>query len=929
MRGPGLAAGLLLVTCGAFGQIPHWNIRMSPALYDTLYQRDPFSDVYLPTQSLSYKDSLRTDAQIRFKGHSTRHFPKKPFRIRFASDFEKIRQINLNPMYTDRSYLREILCWQLFADMGALAPRAGHAQLTINDIYKGLYLEVDKIDKYFLKNRGRTSTSPMYSASDLYAAADLTPQPDSLLKLYYDKEIGDANNYDDLKTLITALNAADSAGFPATLDNLFDTRSVKQWFAGNILFMEGDSYAKNYYLLYDTTSSPKKWTVIPWDYDISLGRNGDFNLPYPALLLNDGFAYTFEPLSGPSSVLRDRWKSSPVLMERLRLYVDTLLSTVWTEQRLHRRIDSLAALVAPYVARDPDRWGTYPEFLEHVEALKYYVTARRNYLLATFVHSPAGMYDIVMLHPTTPNIPYHAVAYDGRQIATFWFSQLSGLDSLLVRVYPDSAPPGLSLPSDRGYVRRWVEITPYPPGASFTATIQWSYSDYSVDTREVSSTVQDEHLLRGYAFDGTSYVPVRSTVNAHANTTVFEGITGDLCGSGGKHLALLTSETYTRTWTRLPLTGSWQRLYGIVRDDSRKIVAVGDQGVCLTSTDGGVSWGESFVGQQTPLYALADGNDFLACGEAGTLYRSPDGSAWERIQLSLRKNLLSISRAPGGYSWIGGEGVMLRSTDNGVSWLPLAVDTTVSYHALLALSQSRILAAGSGGKIFSSTNGGTSWVTSSTAGGGALRGLSSYAGRDCWAVGDSGKILFSPDSGTTWSQCPFPTTVRLRAVRPLDLSRIYVAGDGGAIYYSADKGSAWFRQYTADTHDLYDLLLVDSTTAFAAGSGGTILSTKSEGTLTGIPRAQAGVVTEFALEQNYPNPFNPVTTIRFSIVDPQFTILKVFDLLGREVAELANGRYPAGRYEFPFDARGLASGVYFYRLTAGANVSTRKMILVR
>ena len=84
-----------------------------------------------------------------------------------------------------------------------------------------------------------------------------------------------------------------------------------------------------------------------------------------------------------------------------------------------------------------------------------------------------------------------------------------------------------------------------------------------------------------------------------------------------------------------------------------------------------------------------------------------------------------------------------------------------------------------------------------------------------------------------------------------------------------------------------------------------------------------------ALEQNFPNPFNPKT-----VVSGQWTVdsqvrLSVYDVLGREVAVLANGRYPAGRYSFSFDGRNLASGVYFYRLTAGSYSAVRKMLFVR
>ena len=84
-----------------------------------------------------------------------------------------------------------------------------------------------------------------------------------------------------------------------------------------------------------------------------------------------------------------------------------------------------------------------------------------------------------------------------------------------------------------------------------------------------------------------------------------------------------------------------------------------------------------------------------------------------------------------------------------------------------------------------------------------------------------------------------------------------------------------------------------------------------------------------ALLQNYPNPFNPTTNIQFSIVNTQFTILKVYDVLGREVALLVNERKAPGSYTVPFDASGLASGVYFYRLSAAQYVECRKMVLLK
>jgi len=86
---------------------------------------------------------------------------------------------------------------------------------------------------------------------------------------------------------------------------------------------------------------------------------------------------------------------------------------------------------------------------------------------------------------------------------------------------------------------------------------------------------------------------------------------------------------------------------------------------------------------------------------------------------------------------------------------------------------------------------------------------------------------------------------------------------------------------------------------------------------------------EFKLEQNYPNPFNPSTVIRFAISEKSNVVLKVYDILGSEVATLVNKDMDIGRYEVEFRADNYSSGIYIYRLSAGNFISTKKMILLR
>lgn len=96
---------------------------------------------------------------------------------------------------------------------------------------------------------------------------------------------------------------------------------------------------------------------------------------------------------------------------------------------------------------------------------------------------------------------------------------------------------------------------------------------------------------------------------------------------------------------------------------------------------------------------------------------------------------------------------------------------------------------------------------------------------------------------------------------------------------------------------------------------------------------EEGIVSEalqdFLLYQNYPNPFNPTTTIELTIPHAEFVTLKIYNILGEEVATLVSEKLPVGRYKYEWDARGLASGVYFYRLHSNKYIQSHKMLLLQ
>jgi len=91
----------------------------------------------------------------------------------------------------------------------------------------------------------------------------------------------------------------------------------------------------------------------------------------------------------------------------------------------------------------------------------------------------------------------------------------------------------------------------------------------------------------------------------------------------------------------------------------------------------------------------------------------------------------------------------------------------------------------------------------------------------------------------------------------------------------------------------------------------------------------SSVVHEFALSQNFPNPFNPSTKINFTLPKAEYTYLRIYDILGRDVKTLVNEQLNAGEYQIDFDAKDMASGMYYYRLQAGDNITVKKMVLVK
>ena len=365
--------------------------------------------------------------------------------------------------------------------------------------------------------------------------------------------------------------------------------------------------------------------------------------------------------------------------------------------------------------------------------------------------------------------------------------------------------------------------------------------------------------------------------------------------------------------------------------EGRNLFAGG--GDLFLSVDDGASWTKTHGYTQDIKSLVVVGSDYFA-GHPWGVSRSTDGGInWFQAGPWDGGGAVSLAVIADGtgkshlFAGTDSNGVFL-STDRGLNWTPVNSGLTDNMVHCLAAMDTILFAATRSG-VFRSTDRGTDWtpvnwgLTDTDVRCFAPSGMNLYAG-----TADSG-VFLTTDGGNAWGAVNNGLTsldVLCLAARG---TRVMAGTSANGVFFSENSGASWAR---ADTGlrplPILALELGDST-AFAAPRGYGVWRRPLQEMLTAVNGPSGAQPAFFNLGQNYPNPFNPTTVIRYQLPVTSEVKLVVFDILGREVALLVNERKALGSYDVKFDASGLSSGVYLYRLTAGSFVQTCKMVVLR
>jgi photosystem II stability/assembly factor-like uncharacterized protein len=422
-------------------------------------------------------------------------------------------------------------------------------------------------------------------------------------------------------------------------------------------------------------------------------------------------------------------------------------------------------------------------------------------------------------------------------------------------------------------------------------------------------------------------------------------------GSGGG--VFLSTDNGT-SWkaANTGLTRTWSSAFAIDACDSSSAVICVAPPQTFQTSDGGSTWREMAVGAPAEGLvhsSMVDHTHIWVCTDHGRIYRTTDGGVSWAVQFydtSKTKFFNYIKMFDLNNGVAEGDGppsaraIVLKTTDGGDHWTSVPNSLEGSSGSIwqridfVNRDVGYFFVSGFGPQgLFKTTDGGVTW--SETNYPPFASGYPPYAEvirfyneRIGLAIPEKGLVYRTVDGGASWKLFTSPHTGSGNDIEfiPGNPAKVWMT-DYSKLYFSTDTGRTWSEKLS--TGGLRDIIFVNDKCGWLLGDKGILYRTTTGGLVGVVDRGVPVKPERFSLEQNFPNPFNPTTTIAFSLSHPSYVTLKIFNLLGAEVATVVARELRAGSHRVDWNTADFPSGVYFYRVTAGALVETKKMVLVK
>ena len=324
--------------------------------------------------------------------------------------------------------------------------------------------------------------------------------------------------------------------------------------------------------------------------------------------------------------------------------------------------------------------------------------------------------------------------------------------------------------------------------------------------------------------------------------------------------------------------------------------------------------------------------------QGGVILRTTDGGiSWDSTQTT--NWLFSLYFIDSQIGWaVGWVGTILHTTNGGIDWATQNSRTDCDFQTVHFIDPLVGWAAGYGGIVVKTSDGGNNWETLISDAFCSCDDIYFTDSLNGWVVGGNpGNILKSTDGGQSWFIQVESWQMYLQDIYFINSQCGWIVGDYGInilpyscgiIFVTSDGGENWTELHKGTYGSFSTVIFSDINMGWIAG-GCAILKTTNGGVSFIEEQEIDEIPNTILVFQNYPNPFNPKTKIKYQIPELSFVRLKVYDVLGSEIETLVNEEKPAGNYEVKFDATNLPSGIYFYRLHTGDYISTKKMVLIK